>query len=50
MELEKKENWIKVNKLILNSNRAFNPQIQEIVGNFQILINHGKSGKTKGSK
>ena len=47
MEQEKKENWIKVNKLILNSSRAFNPQIQEIVGNFQ---NHGKSGKTKGSK
>ena len=31
-ELRKKQNWIKSNKLLLNSSLAFNPQMREIAG------------------
>ena len=30
LELQKKQNWIKANKLVLNSSLVFNPQIKEI--------------------
>ena len=36
-ELQKKQNWIKANKLILNSSLAFNPQMWEIARKSWIL-------------
>ena len=30
IELQKNENWIEANKLILNSSLVFNPQMREI--------------------
>ena len=32
IELQKKQNWFTVNKLILNSSLAFNPQMRGIAG------------------
>ena len=37
IELKKKLNWIKGNKLILNSTLVFNPQRNEIAGKTWIL-------------
>ena len=37
VKLQKKQDWTKVNKLILNSSLAFNPQMQEIAGKSWIL-------------
>ena len=42
IELRKKQNWIKANKLILNSSLVFNPQMKGIAGNTWILANHSK--------
>ena len=36
IELQKKQNWIKANKLILNSSLVFDPQMREIA----VLQNH----------
>ena len=43
IEVQKKPNWIKNNKLILNSSVVFNPQRKEIAGKTWILA------KAKGS-
>ena len=48
IELQKKQNWIKANKLILNSSLAFNPQMREIVRKSWILTK-SQSGKAKSS-
>ena len=37
IELQKKLNWIKANKLILNSSLVFNPQRKQIAGKTWIL-------------
>ena len=37
VELQKKQNWITANKLILNLSLVFNPQMKEIVGKTWIL-------------
>ena len=39
IELQKKLNWIKANKLILNSSLVFNSQRKEIAGKTWILAN-----------
>ena len=44
----KESNWIKINKLILNSSLAFHPQMWEIAGNSWILTK-SQSGKIKSS-
>ena len=46
IELQKKQNWIKANKLILNSSLAFNPQMREIARKSWILTK-SQSGKAK---
>ena len=38
IELQKKLNWIKANKLMLNSSLVFNPQRKEIAGKTWILL------------
>ena len=48
IELQKNQNWIKANKLILNSCLAFNPKMQEIAGKSWILTK-SQSGKAKSS-
>ena len=48
IELQKKQNWIKANKLILNSSLAFNPQMREIARKSWILTK-SQSGKAKSS-
>ena len=47
-ELQKKQNWIKANKLILNPSLAFNPQMQEIARKSWIFTK-SQSGKVKSS-
>ena len=47
-ELQKKQNCIKVKKLILKSSLAFNPYMQEIVIKSWILTK-SQLGKTKSS-
>ena len=42
IELQKKQNWIKANKLILNSSLTFNPKMWEIAGKSWILVKHRK--------
>ena len=46
IELQKKQNWIKANNLILNSSLTFNPQMREIARKFWILTK-SQSGKAK---
>ena len=48
IELQKKQHWIKANKLILNSNLTFNSQMREIARKCWILTK-SQSGKTKSS-
>ena len=48
IELQKKQNWIKANKLILNSSLAFNPQMREIARKSWILTK-SQSRKVKSS-
>ena len=48
IELQKKQNWIKANKLILNSSLVFNPQMREIARKSWILTK-SQSGKAKSS-
>ena len=48
IELQKKQNWIKANKLILISSLAFNPQMREIARKSWILTK-SQSGKAKSS-
>ena len=43
-ELQNKQNWIKANKLILNSSLAFNPQMREIARRSWIFTK-SQSGK-----
>ena len=48
IELQKKQNWIKARKLILNSRLAFNPQMREIARKSWILTK-SQSGKAESS-
>ena len=48
IELKKKQNWIKANKLILNSSLAFDPQMRETAGKDWILTKL-QSGNGKSS-
>ena len=48
IEMQKKQNWIKAKKLILNSSLGFNPQIREI-GRKSWILTKSQSGKSKSS-
>ena len=48
IELQKKQNWIKANKLILNSRLAFIPQMQKIARKPWILTK-SQSGEAESS-
>ena len=48
IELQKRQNWIKADKLILNSSLAFNPLMWKIAGNSWIVAK-SQQGKTKSS-
>ena len=38
IELQKKQNWIKANKLILNSSLASNPQMRKVLDSYKITV------------